>query len=225
VSAAWRSRRWWPSGDVADPLVERIADRMGRLVVGPGSDPASEMGPLVTREHRDRVAGYVAPGSRRVRGAGRRTQAGGPRGRGRVLARALPARPCDPGDDRLPRRDLRPGALGAARRHFDEAIALVNANPYGNGTAVFTGSGRRPTLPARDRGRHGRHQRADPGADGVLLLRRLEGLPLRGHPCPRHRRVSTSTRAARSSPRGGRGAGSSRGGTADASTLHFPTSS
>ena len=47
---------------------------------------------------------------------------------------------------------------------------------------------RGPALPARGRGRHGRRQRADPGADGVLLVRRLEVLAVRRHPRPRHRR-------------------------------------
>ena len=43
-------------GDVADPLVDAIAARIGKVKVGAGSDPETEMGPLVTREHRDRVA-------------------------------------------------------------------------------------------------------------------------------------------------------------------------
>ena len=42
---------------------------------------------------------------------------------------------------RLHRRDLRPGAVGRAGGHLDEAIELVNANPYGNGTAIFTRDG------------------------------------------------------------------------------------
>src|SRR6187402_2380084 len=46
-------------GGIGDPLVDAIRLRLDKLVVGPGTDPASEMGPLITREHRDRVAGYV----------------------------------------------------------------------------------------------------------------------------------------------------------------------
>jgi malonate-semialdehyde dehydrogenase (acetylating) / methylmalonate-semialdehyde dehydrogenase len=49
-------------GDVADRLLPAITERMERITVGPGTDPASEMGPLVTREHRDRVAGYLDAG-------------------------------------------------------------------------------------------------------------------------------------------------------------------
>src|SRR6478735_7083631 len=51
-------------GDVADPLVGAIAERLPKIQVGPGSDPTAEMGPLITGEHRDKVRGYVdgAPG-------------------------------------------------------------------------------------------------------------------------------------------------------------------
>src|SRR2546425_2134665 len=46
-------------GAVADPLVEAIKARLPKIKVGPGSDPSSEMGPLVTRQHRDKVASYL----------------------------------------------------------------------------------------------------------------------------------------------------------------------
>ena len=46
-------------GAVADPLIDAISSRIGDVVVGPGTDPASMMGPLVTAEHRDRVVSYV----------------------------------------------------------------------------------------------------------------------------------------------------------------------
>jgi len=49
-------------GDVADPLVEAIKTRLPKITVGPGSDPASEMGPLVTKQHRDKVASYLDSG-------------------------------------------------------------------------------------------------------------------------------------------------------------------
>lgn len=50
-------------GEVADPLVDAISARMGKLTIGDGSDADSEMGPLITREHRDKVAGYVGIGA------------------------------------------------------------------------------------------------------------------------------------------------------------------
>ncbi|MEO6206335.1 MAG: CoA-acylating methylmalonate-semialdehyde dehydrogenase, partial [Candidatus Limnocylindrales bacterium] len=46
-------------GDVADPLVDAIRTRLPKVKVGPGTDPASEMGPLVTKQHRDKVASYL----------------------------------------------------------------------------------------------------------------------------------------------------------------------
>src|SRR5207344_2598421 len=49
-------------GDAADPLVEAIKARLPKVKVGDGFDPTSEMGPLVTREHRDKVASYLDSG-------------------------------------------------------------------------------------------------------------------------------------------------------------------
>src|SRR5262245_63289208 len=49
-------------GDVGDRLLDKLAPRVRALKVGPGLDPQSEMGPLVTRQHRDKVMGYVEQG-------------------------------------------------------------------------------------------------------------------------------------------------------------------
>src|SRR6185295_6980995 len=49
-------------GDAGDQLVDAIKARLPRITVGPGSDPAAEMGPLVTRQHRDAIAGHLASG-------------------------------------------------------------------------------------------------------------------------------------------------------------------
>ena len=49
-------------GDAADPLVGAIKERLPSVKVGDGFDPTSEMGPLVTREHRDKVASYLDSG-------------------------------------------------------------------------------------------------------------------------------------------------------------------
>ena len=73
-------------GAVADPLVEAIAARIPDVVVGPGDDGASMMGPLITREHRDRVQSYLGARGRR-----------GCRGRGRRLAAAPTATGCATG--------------------------------------------------------------------------------------------------------------------------------
>jgi malonate-semialdehyde dehydrogenase (acetylating)/methylmalonate-semialdehyde dehydrogenase len=128
-------------GDVADDLVAAIGRRIPDVKVGDGMDPASEMGPLITAEHRDRVASYVenAPGEgARVVVDGRPEAGGG--GEGFFLKPSL-------------LDDVRPGTkayddeifgpvLGVARVDtYEEAVRLVNENPYGNGTAIFTRDG------------------------------------------------------------------------------------
>ena len=50
-------------GAAADPMVDAIAARLPKLRIGAGTDPDAEMGPLITREHRDRVASYVEAGA------------------------------------------------------------------------------------------------------------------------------------------------------------------
>jgi malonate-semialdehyde dehydrogenase (acetylating)/methylmalonate-semialdehyde dehydrogenase len=127
-------------GDVADPLVEAIRDRLPRVKVGDGLDPESEMGPLVTREHRDKVASYLESG--REQGAtvvadGRETA---PDGDGFFLGVSLL-------DDVTPEMDAyRDEIFGPVLSvvrvpTYDEALRLVNENPYGNGVALFTRDG------------------------------------------------------------------------------------
>jgi malonate-semialdehyde dehydrogenase (acetylating) / methylmalonate-semialdehyde dehydrogenase len=129
-------------GDVADRLLPRITDRMSQLQVGPGDDPASEMGPLVTREHRDRVAGYVAAGAdegAEVVVDGRGLQVAGAEG-GFWLGPCLLDHVTP--DMSVYRDEIFGPVLSVLRVDtYDDAIALVNDNPYGNGTAVFTTNG------------------------------------------------------------------------------------
>jgi malonate-semialdehyde dehydrogenase (acetylating)/methylmalonate-semialdehyde dehydrogenase len=127
-------------GEVADPLIEALKLRLDKLVVGPGTDPASEMGPLITREHRDRVAGYVASGA----DAGARVVLDGREhhveGDGFFLGVTLL-------DDVTPDMDVYrdeifgPVLCVVRAGTYDDAIALVNDNPYGNGVALFTRDG------------------------------------------------------------------------------------
>ena len=138
-------------GAVADPLVDAIAARIPDVVVGPGDDPASMMGPLITAEHRDRVRSYVD----------RRVRRGGPRG-GRRLGRPHPATGSSSGARCSTTSSPACGCTttrssgrcwaSSASATFDEALALVNANPYGNGVAAVH-PGRRcgPALRARRR--------------------------------------------------------------------------
>ena len=126
-------------GAVADPLVDAIAARIPDVVVGPGDDPASMMGPLITSEHRDRVRSYVAGAS----GEGARVVvdgSGAAPGDGFFLGCSL-LDDVEPGM-RVYDDEIFGPVLGVVRvATFDEALALVNANPYGNGVAVFTRDG------------------------------------------------------------------------------------
>ena len=123
-------------GEVADPLIDAIKARIPNVKVGDGMDAANEMGPLITREHRDKVASYLEDGGGDVLVDGR----DGCPDDGFFLAPSL----ID---------DLKPGmrayddeifgpVLGVTRvGTYQEALALINDNPYGNGTAIFTRDG------------------------------------------------------------------------------------
>ncbi len=127
-------------GDAADRLVDAIKERLPKIKVGNGLEPDVEMGPLVTREHRDKVASYLDKG--RDEGAtvvadGRETA---PEGDGFFLGVSLI-------DDVTPEMDVYKDeifgpVLGVSRvGTYDEAVGMVNDNPYGNGTAIFTRDG------------------------------------------------------------------------------------
>jgi len=126
-------------GNVAEPLIDAIKERIPNVKVGDGMDPSSEMGPLVTKEHRDKVASYVA---------------GAAAEGGKVLVDGREGAPED-GFFLKPSLidDVKPGmkayedeifgpVLGVTRvGTYEEAVRLVNDNPYGNGTAIFTRDG------------------------------------------------------------------------------------
>jgi malonate-semialdehyde dehydrogenase (acetylating)/methylmalonate-semialdehyde dehydrogenase len=127
-------------GDAGDELVGAIKDRLPNVKVGDGMKPDSEMGPLVTREHRDKVASYIEKGAEEgatVVTDGRETA---PDGDGFFLGVTLL-------DDVKPNMDVYKDeifgpVLGVTRVDtYDEALRLVNENPYGNGVAIFTRDG------------------------------------------------------------------------------------
>ncbi|HEY8030770.1 MAG TPA: CoA-acylating methylmalonate-semialdehyde dehydrogenase [Gaiellaceae bacterium] len=121
-------------GSVADPLIDAIKQRIPNVKIGDGMDPSNEMGPLITREHRDKVASYLEEGNVVVDGRENCPD------EGFFLAPSL----ID---------DLKPGmrayddeifgpVLGVTRVDtYAEAVRLVNDSAFGNGTAIFTRDG------------------------------------------------------------------------------------
>ena len=126
-------------GHIADELVDAIAARIPDVIVGPGDDPASMMGPLITAQHRDRVRAYVVGAA----DEGARVVVDGstpPRDDGFYLG-------CSLLDDVTPGMrvyddEIFGPVLGVLRvTTLDEAVSVVNATPYGNGVALFTSDG------------------------------------------------------------------------------------
>ena len=125
-------------GAVADPLVAAIAERIGNIRVGPANDPDAEMGPLISREHRDRVASYLAGDGGDVVVDGRSAQvANGP---GFFLGPSLVDNVAT-GSGYYTDEIFGPVLSVVRVSSYDEAVRLVNDNPYGNGTAIFTRDG------------------------------------------------------------------------------------
>ncbi|MCB1038301.1 MAG: aldehyde dehydrogenase family protein, partial [Acidimicrobiales bacterium] len=124
---------------IADELVAKLVERIPAITVGPGTDPDSEMGPLITGEHRDKVASYVAGAA--AEGA-------------TVVVDGTQGAPAD-GFFLLPSLldDVAPGmacyddeifgpVLSVARiSSYEEGLRLIDDNPYGNGVAIFTRDG------------------------------------------------------------------------------------
>jgi malonate-semialdehyde dehydrogenase (acetylating)/methylmalonate-semialdehyde dehydrogenase len=128
-------------GEIADPLVDLLARKAREVRVGPGRDPESEMGPLVTGAARSRIAGLI--GAAAHDGAtvvvdGRDLAVPGSEGffLGPTLVDHVGP------DAGVYTEELFGPVLAVVRAGtLAEAIALINANPYGNGTAIFTESG------------------------------------------------------------------------------------
>jgi malonate-semialdehyde dehydrogenase (acetylating)/methylmalonate-semialdehyde dehydrogenase len=128
-------------GAVADPLIEAIRERMTKIKVGPGMEEGNEMGPLITREHRDRVAWYldcaVSEGAT-VAVDGRKDSACSTRGfflGASLVDNVKPGMRCY--EDEI----FGPVLEVARTETYEEAVRMINDNPYGNGTAIFTRDG------------------------------------------------------------------------------------
>jgi malonate-semialdehyde dehydrogenase (acetylating)/methylmalonate-semialdehyde dehydrogenase len=129
-------------GDVADPLLAKVRERIAALTVGPGTEAGSDMGPLVSERHHEKVAGLVA--------------AGVDEGADLVVdGRALVVEghesgyflgPCvfdrvRPGMRVYDEEIFGPVLVVVRTDSYPEALELVNASPYGNGAAIFTRDG------------------------------------------------------------------------------------
>lgn len=127
-------------GDVADPLVDAIAVRLPKLTIGNGAEQGTDMGPLITREHRDKVAGYIGAGQE----AGAKVVVDG-------REAAVPEEGFFLGTTLLDHvtpemtvytDEIFGPVLGVVRVNtYEEGVALINANQYANGTAIFTRDG------------------------------------------------------------------------------------
>ena len=124
---------------IADELVAKIAERIPAVKVGPGNEPDNEMGPLITGEHRDKVRGYVEGATEEgatvvVDGRDGAPSEGfflGPS----LLDNVTPEMACYTDEIFGP-------VLSVVRvPSYDEGVELINDNPYGNGTAIFTRDG------------------------------------------------------------------------------------
>jgi malonate-semialdehyde dehydrogenase (acetylating)/methylmalonate-semialdehyde dehydrogenase len=127
-------------GDVAEPLVERLKARALELKVGPGQDPESDMGPVVTPQARDRIRDYIGRGEQAGATAvldGRELEVGG---EGFFVGPTLFDHVGTDMD--IYTDEIFGPVLGVVRvGTLDEAIELINSSNFANGTAIFTGSG------------------------------------------------------------------------------------
>jgi len=124
---------------IADALIDKITERLPTIQVGPASEEGNEMGPLISGEHRDKVAGYV--GGAEAEGAtlvvdGRD---GAPAG-GFFLKPSLIDN-VEPGMKVYDEEIFGPVLSITRVKSYDEGLKLINDNPYGNGTAIFTRDG------------------------------------------------------------------------------------
>ena len=127
------------SESIADDLVAKLKDRIPSIKVGPASEEGNEMGPLITREHRDKVKGYLDG----AEGEGAKLVVDGRDGAGRdgfflnpsLIDNAKPGMACY--DDEI----FGPVLTVTRVSGYAEGLALINSNQYGNGTAIFTRDG------------------------------------------------------------------------------------
>ncbi|HSF86744.1 MAG TPA: CoA-acylating methylmalonate-semialdehyde dehydrogenase [Acidimicrobiia bacterium] len=129
-------------GDAADKLIPRVRERIDKLVVAPGDTPGAEMGPLVTKQHQEKVLGYVDAGESEgatVVADGRGFSVEGHEDGFFVGPTLLDN--VDPEMSVYTDEIFGPVLSVVRSDHYEDAIKLINENQYGNGTAVFTNDG------------------------------------------------------------------------------------
>jgi malonate-semialdehyde dehydrogenase (acetylating)/methylmalonate-semialdehyde dehydrogenase len=128
-------------GDVAEPLLKLLAEKVSGMKIGDGAEAGVDMGPLVTKEHKARVEGYIDKG---VAEGAKPLLDGRAAGRGRdgffvgptIFDHVSP-------DMTIAREEIFGPVLSVIRvKTLDEAIAQVNSSRFGNATSIFTGSGK-----------------------------------------------------------------------------------
>jgi len=128
-------------GGVGDELVAKVAERMKGLKIGDGFDPDNEIGPLITEAARERVRGFVAgaePEGARLVVDGREQRFDS---EGFFLGASL-VDEVKPGMAVYDEEVFGPVLSVVRADSYDEAVQLINDNPYGNGTAIFTRDGK-----------------------------------------------------------------------------------
>jgi len=124
---------------IADALVDKIAARVPNIKVGPGSDSGSEMGPLITREHRDKVATYVdaavKDGAKVVVDGRAAMERDGFFLDPTLIDRVTPGMSCY--DDEI----FGPVLVVTRVAGYEQGLKMINDNEWGNGTAIFTRDG------------------------------------------------------------------------------------
>jgi len=127
-------------GDVADPLVEAIAARLPKLKIGDGSHPDTDMGPLITAEHRDKVAGYIGAGAEQGATVVVDGREGDVPSQGFFLGTTLLDHVT--AEMTVYTDEIFGPVLCVVRADtYEQGLALINDNPYANGSAIFTRDG------------------------------------------------------------------------------------
>jgi malonate-semialdehyde dehydrogenase (acetylating) / methylmalonate-semialdehyde dehydrogenase len=127
-------------GDVGDRLVDAIAARLPKLTIGNGADPDTDMGPLITAEHRDKVAGYIAAGAE----AGARVVVDGREAQLPEAGFFLGTTLLDNVTTEMSVYvdEIFGPVLAVVRADtYEDGLEVINSNPYANGVAIFTRDG------------------------------------------------------------------------------------